>query len=132
MRSSISLVLHCLYCEKLIKGRMGKKFCDDWCRNAYHNKLNSEFTSPLIRTINSILKRNRKILGLLLPAGKETAHASKKKLQDMGFNFGYFTHQVITKKGQTYVFCYEYGYLLLESDFYLIVARNKKRDLEAG
>ncbi|MGN6493327.1 MAG: hypothetical protein ACTHLE_15105 [Agriterribacter sp.] len=111
---------------------MDKKFCDSWCRNAYHNKLNSNYTSPLVRTINSILKRNRKILGTLLSAERGTARISKKRLLDMGFNFGYLTHQVITKKGQTYVFCYEYGYLLLESDFYLIVARTQKRDLETG
>ena len=25
---------YCLYCGKPVKGRIDKKFCDDWCRNA--------------------------------------------------------------------------------------------------
>lgn len=130
MISSIPITSHCLHCNKLVKGRVDKKFCDAWCRNAYHNRLNSTFTSPLLRTINSILKRNRRILGTLLPAEKEITRASKKRLLELGFNFRYLTHQLTTQKGRTYFFCYEYGYLPLENDFYLIVTKNKQRDSE--
>ena len=27
----------CLSCGKLLKGRVDKKFCDDYCRNNYNN-----------------------------------------------------------------------------------------------
>jgi hypothetical protein len=27
----------CLFCEKPVKGRSDKKFCDDYCRAAYNN-----------------------------------------------------------------------------------------------
>jgi len=37
------------------------------------------------------------------------------------FNFNYFTHQYKTAKGNTYHFCYDYGYLLLPEEKVLIV-----------
>ncbi|MBX3253419.1 MAG: hypothetical protein KF862_04695 [Chitinophagaceae bacterium] len=128
MASPVSPQTLCLNCNKPVKGRIDKKFCDDWCRNAYNNKLNSITTSLLVRTINSILKRNRKILESLISPEKETVKASRKKLIEMGFRFEYITHLFTTQKGQTYFFCYEYGYLPLENDFYLIVARNRDRE----
>ena len=30
----------CLQCDKVIRGRIDKKFCDDWCRNNFNNALN--------------------------------------------------------------------------------------------
>ncbi|MBX2921123.1 MAG: DUF2116 family Zn-ribbon domain-containing protein [Chitinophagaceae bacterium] len=120
--------MHCLHCDKPIKGRVDKKFCDDWCRNAYNNKLNSVTSTPVVRNINSILKRNRRILKSVLSPEKETARISKRRLIETGFNFDYLTHLVTTPKGQVYLFCYEYGYLPLENDFYLIVARNRYRE----
>ncbi len=54
-------VKNCLACERPIKGRTDKKFCDDSCRNNYNNRLNSDAT-PLIRNINNILRKNRRIL----------------------------------------------------------------------
>lgn len=29
----------CLNCDKTLKGRTDKKFCDDYCRNSYNNQL---------------------------------------------------------------------------------------------
>ena len=49
------------------------------------------------------------------------AKANKEKLQRLGFQFKYFTHTYTNKKGTIYYYCYEYGYLPLENDWYLIV-----------
>ena len=39
----------------------------------------------------------------------------------MGFNFDYFTNVFTTKQNNTYRFCYEFGYLLLDGEKVLIV-----------
>jgi hypothetical protein len=113
----------CLECGKEVKGRRDKKFCDDQCRNTFNNKIGAE-TNPEIRHINGILKRNRKILEELLPPeGK--IKISAKRLRDLGFDFTFITHLYTTKTGSVYRYCYEFGYLLLEGDFYLVVRREK-------
>ena len=112
----------CLDCGDTFKGSIDKKFCSDLCRNAYNNKVNSE-SSNYVRNINGILRKNRKILESLIP--EETARASKQKLTDKGFNFGYNTHQYKTKKGDNYFFCYEFGYLAIEGDYFLLVKRKQ-------
>jgi hypothetical protein len=42
-------------------------------------------------------------------------------LERAGFDFRYFTNLYRTQKGNTYHFCYDYGYLLLPEDKVLIV-----------
>ncbi|OYT15370.1 MAG: hypothetical protein B7C24_13425, partial [Bacteroidetes bacterium 4572_77] len=96
----------CLNCGYELKGRADQKFCSDQCRNAYHNQLNSNSTN-LIRNINNTLKRNQRILAKLCPYDK--AKSSKGTLSAEGFNFNYHTNTFSTKKGQIYLFCYDYG-----------------------
>ena len=94
------------------------------CRNNYNNRLNSEVTN-YVRNINNILRKNRRILAELTPAeGKITLH--KEKLINRGFNLNSFTHLYTTQKGSAYRFVYEYGYLPLENDFYMLVIREQK------
>ncbi|HEY6504385.1 MAG TPA: hypothetical protein VIZ28_10460 [Chitinophagaceae bacterium] len=116
---------NCLACDKPLKGRADKKFCDDYCRNAYNNQLKS-IGNNNIRNINNTLSKNRRILESLLPETEETAKANKEKLQRLGFNFKYITHTYVTKTGKTYLYCYEYGYLPLDNDWFLIVKRKEE------
>jgi hypothetical protein len=111
----------CLECSETFKGRVDKKFCSDLCRNSYNNKINSA-TTAYVRDVNSILRKNRKILEEFIP--EQTAKASKAKLLQKGFNFGYYTSIYTNQKG-TYFFCYEYGYLPLEQGYYLLVKRKE-------
>ena len=120
--------VYCLYCGKPVRGRVDKKFCDDWCRNAYNNKRYSQ-TSHFVRNVNTILRKNRQILETLIPNGKEIVKAPKKRLAEKGFNFRFITHTYTTKKGLTYFFCYEYGYLSIEHDYCLLVNRDKCIDM---
>lgn len=117
------MVKNCLDCGEPIVGRADKKFCSDQCRNNYNNRLNSD-TSAMVRNVNNILRRNRRILSELNPTDKVTVH--KEKLANLGFNFNYFTHLYTTQKGSVYRFVYEYGYLPLDNDFYMLVIRDKK------
>jgi hypothetical protein len=113
---------NCLECNKPVKGRIDKKFCDDFCRNSYNNKLNSD-SNAYVRNINNILRRNRRILEEALPSAEEMVKITKHKMHEKGFQFKYITHTYTNKKGNVYYFCYEYGYLLLEGDWVLIVKR---------
>ena len=115
----------CLTCDKPLKGRADKRFCDDYCRNSYNNQLKS-ISNNLVRNINHVLGKNRRILESLLPENDETAKANKDKLQRLGFHFKYITHTYTTKTGKTYFYCYEYGYLPLDNDWYLIVKRKEE------
>ena len=117
----------CLACNKPLKGRSDKKFCDDYCRNNYNNQQKAKGNySSYVRNINNTLLKNRKILESILPETEETAKANKEKLQRLGFNFKYLTHTYITRTGKTYFYCYDYGYLSLENDWYLIVKRKEE------
>lgn len=113
----------CLECNKPIRGRVDKKFCDDYCRNSFNNKQNSD-QSSYVRNINNALRKNRRILESLIRPQEEIGKSPRQQLADQGFDFRYHTHQYTNKKGQTYHFCYEFGYLPLEGDWVLIVKRN--------
>ncbi|MCX7745138.1 MAG: hypothetical protein N2167_11295 [Flavobacteriales bacterium] len=113
----------CLDCGEVLFGRADKKFCSDACRNNYNNRLNSDINN-LVRNINNALRKNRRIIEQLAPAGKAKVH--RDKLTAAGFNFNYHTHTYTTKNGNTYVFCYEYGYLLLEDGYVALVKNDRE------
>lgn len=113
----------CLACGEPVRGRSDKRFCDDGCRNSYNNRLNST-PNNFVRQINNLLKKNRRILEEALREEK-LVKISREKLLSKGFDFDYYTNQLHTAKGQTYMFIYEYGYLPLENDLYLIVKQKQ-------
>src|SRR4051812_3798742 len=114
----------CIACNKTLKGRIDKKFCDDFCRNSYNNRLNSDING-YVRNINNILRKNRRILEQTVVAAEETVKITKSKMQEKGFQFKYFTHVYTNKKGNNYYFCYEFGYLALDGDWLLLVKRKE-------
>ncbi|MEO7046119.1 MAG: hypothetical protein ABI091_12490 [Ferruginibacter sp.] len=115
----------CLACDKIVKGRTDKKFCDDYCRNNYNNQLKSA-TINLVRNVNNALGKNRRILENSLGHGEETMKIKKEKLLEQGFQFKYITHIYTNKKGDQYSFCYDYGYLPIGGDWYLLVKRKEE------
>lgn len=115
----------CLECGKILKGRTDKKFCDDYCRNAYNNRQNSD-SNNFVRNINNALRKNRRILESQIRAPQEMVKCPRQKLAELGFDFRYHTHQYQNKNGQVYQFVYEYGYLILEGDWLLIVKRKSE------
>lgn len=110
----------CLDCGTSLLGRSDKKFCGDMCRNSWNNRIYSS-QGLTIRKINRILTKNRLILAGLVP--EEKAKVNRATLARLGFNFHYFTNTSVTRTGNTYYFCYEFGYLELEHDQFLLVKR---------
>lgn len=111
----------CLECGATLLGRIDKKYCCDHCRNTYNNRLNKD-SKNLARNINNKLRKNYRILNSFpLKEGKTTT--TKMRLMDKGFDFEYITSLYTTKKGSTYYFVYDLGYLPLENEYYMIVKR---------
>ncbi len=111
---------NCLVCNKTIRGRVDKKFCNDYCRNGFNNQLKSG-TNNLVRNTNNFLGKNRRILESILPEGETMIKIKKEKLLQEGFFFKYTTQIHRNKKGSIYYYCYDYGYLPLDSEWYLII-----------
>lgn len=112
----------CEQCGEEFMGRVDKRFCSDHCRSTYNNHVNRE-TANFVRNINSILRRNRRVLEELNPQGKARVH--RDKLLDRGFKFSYFTNEYVTKSGNTYRFCYDQGYVEAEHGYFTLVVRQE-------
>jgi hypothetical protein len=112
----------CLHCSKPVRGRSDKKFCDDYCRAAFNNELKSP-ANNFIRNVNNALSKNRRVLESVLNGEDNTTKANREKLIEKGFQFKYHTHQYKARNGNTYFYCYEYGYLPLEKNWILVVRK---------
>ena len=111
----------CLECSDKVVGRVDKKFCSDYCRNAFNNKVNKE-SKNLIRNTNNRLRKNYKILTELNVSGK--TKVTRRKLFDKGFDFKFITSVYRTKTGNTYLYVYDQGYLELENERFLLVKQD--------
>ena len=117
----------CLACNKPITGRIDKKFCDDSCRNNFNNRLYN-YSIPVIRNINNVLRKNRQILESLLSniENKELV-IERKELAEKGFQFEYFTELFKPDKKELYYYCYDYGYRSIDSKKVMAVKDTRKR-----
>jgi len=110
----------CMYCTKAIYGRTDKKFCDSYCRSSYHNNMVSVDIN-YVRRINYHLQKNRKILAAAFSDNKQANSISFKELFVQGFSFAYYTHQQEINKEETYLYCYDYGYRVIDNNEVKIV-----------
>jgi hypothetical protein len=97
---------------------MDKKFCDDACRNYFHNSKNRNVNS-LCRAIHSTLRNNRRILEELIL--QKTVES--RDLDRLGFDFNHITKIEVAKNGKNRFFCYDYGYIILKSGKIQILRR---------
>ncbi|MFD2917138.1 hypothetical protein [Psychroserpens luteus] len=102
----------CLHCKKLLVGRTDKKFCDPQCKSGYQYQQAKEQPERFYNKVDNQLKLNRKILKAYNKGGKVTVRA--QVLIKKGFNPNFFTHYWKNKKGDVYLFVYEYGFLKRE------------------
>lgn len=111
----------CLECGERIQGRSDKKFCSDYCRNTYNNKVNKD-SKNLIRNTNNRLRKNYKVLSELNKKGK--TKVVRNTLNAHNFDFTLFTSIYRTKTGNTYYYVYDQGYLKLDNDYFLLIKRD--------
>jgi hypothetical protein len=113
----------CKQCGKDInpdKGRKDRKFCDENCKNKFHNT-QAYLEEQEIKRIQHVLKKNRRALKKVF--GRADKDAIKKdRLLKEGFEFDYHTHFVTTKiKRNQFIFCFDYGYREVEEGLFKIV-----------
>jgi len=51
-----TITKYCAHCQKPIKGRTDKKYCNDYCRNSFNNQVHSEHNNYM-RQINQLLQK---------------------------------------------------------------------------
>jgi hypothetical protein len=106
---------YCKQCGKIInpdKGRADRLYCDELCKNRFHNQVKMMENGELQR-IDLILKKNHRILKKMFLKKQHDEIANEKLLKE-GFDFDYHTHHVISKiKKNEFIFCFDYGYCTL-------------------
>lgn len=98
----------CPVCASSVKGRSDKLFCSTKCKsiNQYENR---QVAEDFYFYVDKQLRTNRKILKRYNKSGFTTIR--KSELTAKGFNPKFFTHYWKNKKGEVYLFVYEYGFL---------------------
>lgn len=98
----------CPVCGDLVMGRSDKKFCSKKCKSIdqYENR---QKTEVFYLEVDRQLKLNRRILKKYNKSGCTIMRKSELIVE--GFNPKYFTHYWKNKKGDVYLFVYEYGFL---------------------
>lgn len=97
----------CRACGKELKGRSDKRYCDERCRNYYHNRLDSA-DKKYIQKTNNVLKKNRRILQDLLKEETTENKVSREELAMRGFCFQAFTGCMVSKRGSVTYACYDF------------------------
>ena len=103
---------NCKYCNKELRGRTDKKYCNLHCKSAYQYQLSKEQPERFYNIVDNQLKLNRKILKEFNKGGKVTVRAAL--INELGFDANYFTHFWKNNKGEVYLFVYEYGFLKIK------------------
>jgi len=103
----------CPVCGILIKGRSDKIFCSRKCKSIeqYENREKTEF---FYLKVDRQLRINRKLLKKYNKSGYTTIR--KQELTEEGFDPKFFTHYWKNKKGEIYLFVYEYGFLSISNN----------------
>ena len=100
----------CRECSLEFYGRLNQYFCSAKCRFDFNNSL-ARNNREDINSILKILLQNREILKGLFEAG--TIEIVKTDLQAKRYNFTYLTHQLRSEDNKINIFCFEYGFSVL-------------------
>lgn len=99
----------CMYCNNEIIGRTDKKYCDQFCKSAFHYRKSQIELPSFFSKVDKQLRLNRKLLKQFNKGGKSTVRTGE--LIKLGFDPNFFTHYWKTSKADVYLFVYEYGFL---------------------
>lgn len=98
----------CPICASRLKGRSDKIFCSPKCKSIHQYEQRQENEGFFLK-VERQLKINRKILKRYNKSGFTTVRTAE--LINEGFDPNFFTHYWKNKKGDVYLFVYEYGFL---------------------
>ena len=99
----------CPNCNEAFEGRANKLFCSLYCKSAHNYEKDKKKPPTRFKIVDNQLRLNRKLLAKYNQAGKATIR--KDKLLKDGFDPNFITNWWKNSKGDTYLFCYDYGFL---------------------
>lgn len=99
----------CRVCSDRLYGRSDQKFCSDHCRNRFHNSI-KRADHQFVRTIQSTLSRNRRILWNVIHSGQK--EIAWEHLLNMGLEPDYCTQSYWKAGGQKIYICYDVAYCI--------------------
>ncbi|NLZ51544.1 MAG: hypothetical protein GX899_07585 [Rikenellaceae bacterium] len=97
----------CLMCGKPLSGRIGKKFCNQQCKNAWHNLKTKDFRMYHNRIITA-LNRNYSLLEKALREG--VMSIDLMLLENQGFRPAYMTSYTTVRYGNDICRCFDISY----------------------
>lgn len=110
---------NCVLCGKALLGRADKKYCGEYCRNTYNNKLNKQ-SNMAMRSAQHILSKNRKILREIVGESK-VAKIHPSVLIDKGYHFDYLTCIRKYNGGEEHKYCFEFTIREISTDVIEII-----------
>lgn len=109
----------CRQCGDRIRGRSDKRFCDDRCRNQFHNQQRRlPVLTERARQIQRRLTQNRRVLEGCL-GGRKRCIISRDELLLRGFLFDLFS-QRRQEADRIYFYCLDLGYRLMDAGRVLV------------
>lgn len=100
----------CRWCERPLKGRSDKRFCDIHCKNAWHQWIRRHGTKgPMIRIITA----NCRAIQSFLDHGIKAV--SWEELLQAGLHPEFHTHEWKSPNGTLFKFCFNCGWSVPDS-----------------
>lgn len=106
-------------CGEPLRGRTDKKYCSDYCRNAFNNRLNRQ-ENNLIRNVHNRLRRNYRILKTL-PTEHIGNPIPKALLINQGFDFQSITKVMTEMQGSSQFWVYDIGFMAVNESQVVVV-----------
>ena len=104
-------IRHCPICGEALQGRKDKVFCSKSCKNEYHRNRQRQHLE-FSKAIDKILHRNWVVLAELHETiGRRRFYVPMSDLLQIGFKPKYYTTTEINKKGKTYYYVYNFGWM---------------------
>ncbi|MCB0734533.1 MAG: hypothetical protein KDC76_08130 [Bacteroidetes bacterium] len=115
----------CVTCGNELKGRADKRFCDNTCKNQFHNHHpKPSIGRAAFNRINQKLQRNYSILSSIMSTSQR--FIAQGDLSRLGFDFSYHTQSEETSDGPPCYFCYDVGYIPVESGYFALISLDEK------
>lgn len=115
----------CLHCKDSFRGRSDKKFCNDYCRNAYNNQQKAmAFVHQ--RVTHQRLQRNYLLLSRYLSdTNTGPVCINKERLINDGFIWRYCTESRPLKNKNLLYGCYDIHYFSINERSLILLKENE-------
>ena len=101
---------NCLTCNSRLNGRADKKFCNEACRNEFHNHQGAKKRDAVVKKLAALTNKNYEVLTGLFSNG--VFEIRKDDLECFGFSFRGITGVELEKPGLLQLCCYDFNLIM--------------------